>query len=201
MRFIVLLLVVVGAACDSSTGPRYLDTHTSSGSPIVAPIDPRYVPLLPGDTSFWAVKGRSRDVVVRFRSSVPGQTGDRLLEFQLSAGSLLARPDGTPIAVGDSVLIRIHPDSARMQFVFEPSGLTFDAATPPTLRMWCNHAAADLNGDGVVDATDEQLWYEMAIWKREASVDPWSKQLTTRSADGFQLQSAVSSFSGFSVGS
>lgn len=203
MRFLVLLCVIA-AACESATAPHYSDgshTSTSTGSPVIAPIDPAYVPLLPGDTSFWAVKGQALDVVLRFRSTVPGQSGDRLVEFQLAAGSLLTRPDGTPIAAGDSVLISVHPDSARMQFVFQPSGLAFDTAAPAVLRMWCNHAAADLNGDGVVNATDEQLWYEMTIWKREASSDPWSKQVTTRSADGYQLQAAVSGFSGFSVGS
>jgi hypothetical protein len=205
MRFFLILLVAVTAACESSTAPRPYPsgTHGNStdGSPVIAPIDPTYVPLLPGDTSFWAVKGQSLDVVLRFRSTVQGQTGDRLMEFQLSAGSLAARPDGTPIAAGDSVLITVHPDSARMQFVFGPSGLTFDAGSPAVLAMWCNHAAADLNGDGVVNGTDEQLWYEMAIWKRELSTDPWSKQSTTRSADGYRLQATVSGFSGFSVGS
>ena len=206
MRRLLLLLIALSAACETATGPRSTNDptsgDTSSGTPILTPIDTPYVALVPGDTSFWAVKGQTLDVVLRFRSTTAGQAGDQLLELQLSGASLSKRPDGTPIANGDSVLITIRPDTTgKMSFVFEPSGLVFDSTAPALLRMWCNHAAADLNGDGVVNTTDEQLWYQMAVWKRESATDPWSKQSTTRSADGYRLDTQVTGFTGFSVAS
>ncbi len=205
MRSALLLLLAFTAACETATGPasRYgtKSGDTNTGSPLLTPIDTPYIALMPGDTGFYAVKGRSYDVVLRF-GSASGTPGDKVLEFQLSAASLLKRPDGTAIANGDSVFIEIVPDTTgKMVFSFYPSGLAFDSTAPALVTMWCNHAAADLNGDGVVNALDEQLWYEMAVWKRETSDDPWGKQLTTRSSDGSQLQTLVSGFSSFSVAS
>lgn len=206
MRRLLLLLIVLSAACESATGPNApygkKSGDNSNGTPLLTPIDTPYIALMPRDTSFWAVKGRLQDVVLHFRSTVAGQPGDHVLEFTLSAGSLLRRPDGTAIATGDSVLITINPDTTgKMSFTFQPSGLVFDSTAPALLTLWCNHAAADLNGDGVVNSTDEQLWYEMSIWKRENPTDPWSKQSTTRSSDGYQLQTPVNGFTGFSVAS
>lgn len=205
MRRFLPLLLGLAAACEPLTGPDsgkspYGD-NTGDGSPILAPIDPAYVPLVAGDTSFWAVKGQPLDVVVRFQPVQPGATGDRLIEFQLGAESLLRSPDGVLLQDGDSVRITIHPDGQKMSFDFEPSGLTFDPASPALMRMWCTHAAADLNGDGTVDGTDERLWYQMRIWKRESASDPWSAQETTRSPDGEELEAPVDGFTGFSVAS
>lgn len=202
---LLCLTLALTAACDTATGPRSPHTKTSgdtnTGAPLLTPIDTPYVPRMPGDTTFWAAKGKNYDVILRFRST-SGTPGDKILEFKLANNSLLARPDGSPIANGDSVLIEIRPDTTgKMAFTFYPSGLAFDSTAPAQLTMWCNHAAADLNGDGVVNSVDEQLWYEMAVWKRESPTDPWSKQSTTRSSDGFQLQTPVGGFTGFSVAS
>ncbi len=204
-QLLLLLIALVAPACDLATGPRgpYGKTSgdTNTSSPLLTPIDTPYIALMPADTGFWAVKGQSYDVVLRFRSAT-GTPGDQVLEFQLAGSSLLTRPDGTPIANGDSVFIEIKPDTTgKMAFTFYPSGLAFDSTAPALLTMWCNHAAADLNGDGVVNSLDEQLWYEMAIWKRENPTDPWGKQSTTRSSDGYQLQTPVTGFTGFSVAS
>lgn len=204
-RSILVAAVALLAACDSVTAPGYPtdpgSADNTAGSPVIAPLDAAYVPAIPGDTSFWAVKGQALDVVLRFRSS-NGQPGDQLLEFSLSANSLLEHPDGSPFAAGDSVLITIHPDSTgKMTFEFQPSGLVFDPSAPATLRMWCTHAAADLNGDGVVDSTDEHLWYTMKIWMREHASDPLTALPTTRSQDGEELEAPVGGFTGFSVAS
>ncbi len=205
MRRFLPLLLGLAAACEPLTGPDTgkdpTGNNTGDGSPIIAPIDPAYVPMVPGDTSVWAVKGQALDVVLRFRGSEPGQSGDRLLEFHLSAESLLRTPQGVPLQDGDSVLITIHPDGKKMSFEFEPSGLSFDPSVPALIRMWCTHAADDLNGDGTVDGTDERLWYQMRIWKRESTSDPWSALPTTRSTDGEQFEASVDGFTGFSVAS
>ncbi len=204
-RLVPLLLIVLSAAaCESATGPRKSvvksTTDSTTTSPTLTPIDPTYVPLVPGDTSFWAVKGQGLDVKLRFNTG-SGSTSDQFVEFQLAAGSLLTRPDGTAIAVGDSVQITLRPDTTgKMAVTFEPSGLVFDSTAPALLTLYCYHAAADLNGDGVVNQLDEQLWYQMAVWKQEQG-QPWVKQSTTRSSDGYTLQTLVTGFTGFSVAS
>jgi hypothetical protein len=199
MRRASLLLLVLLAACQDSLSPeneRYPSSSTSGENPIIAPLDTAYVPQVPGDTSVWAVKGQGLTVLLRF-----GGSGDQLLEFKLDPGSLSRRPDGSQIEVGDSVLITIRPHGQLMRFEFEPSGLVFDGKHPALLRMWCTHAAEDLNGDGVVNRTDEQLWYRMKIWKQESPTDPWTSLNTTRSPDGDELEAEVGGFTGFSVAS
>ena len=200
MRPISLLLLVILAACQepmSADGDSYSSNVPPSGeAPLIAPLDSAYALLVPGDTSVWAVKGQELTVVLRY-----GGSGDRLLEFHLDAGSLSQRPDGSAIGVGDSVQITIRPDGELMRFEFEPSGLVFAGASPARLRLWCTHAAEDLNGDGVVDRTDEQLWYRMKIWRQEGPTDPWLQLETTRSTDGNELESEVGGFTGFSVAS
>ncbi len=205
MRRLLPALIALLAACEPLTGPAgqgpggSLDNTT--GGPIVAPLDSAYVPLVPGDTSVWAVKGRALSIVLRFRGTAPGTQGDTLAELVLSAGSLLRRPDGSALADGDSVRITIHPDASLMKFTFGPSGLAFDPEAPAMMHMWCTHAAADLNGDGTVNSTDEQLWYRMKIWERETDTEPWSSLTTTRSPDGLRLEAPVTGFTSFSVAS
>lgn len=199
MRRITILCLVLLAACQESLSPNedgYPNSSTHGETPILAPLDSAYLPLVPGDTSVWAVKGRELSVVLRF-----GGTGDQLLEFRLDPRSLSRRPDGSRIETGDSVLITIRPHDSLMRFEFEPSGLVFDAKYPARLRMWCTHASEDLNSDGVVDRTDEQLWYRMKIWKQESPTDPWTSLRTTRSTDGDQLEAETGGFTGFSVAS
>ncbi len=196
MRRLSFVLAVIVASCQPMLAPENSNQTPSGDSPLVAPLDPAYALLVPGDTTFWVVKGRETDVVMRFRGG-----GDPLLQFHLGANSLARRPDGSVIEPGDSLRITIRPNGEKMEFEFEPSGLVFSSDAAPVLHLWCTHAADDLNGDGVVDRTDEHLWYQMKIWKREAASDPWEVQPTTRSSDGAELETTVPGFTGFSVAS
>src|SRR5688572_27713154 len=85
----------------------------------------------PRGANFWAVKGASRDLVLRY-----SDTGEEFLRFEVGPESLLQRPDGTPIVDGDSVMISVHlPPSREMIFRFSPSGLKFDASNPARLTI------------------------------------------------------------------
>lgn len=110
--------------------------------------------------SFWAVKGDSRMLVLRY-----SDTGQEFLKFQVGPNSLVDR---------DSVLISVAVDEAgRFTFHFSPSGLRFNPNAPALLAL--NHARTsdDVDGDGDVDLIDATRRLGVGVWKRELPVTPW----------------------------
>ncbi len=201
-RWIVLLAALALAACDSATGPAHpaaapgREALGSNLLSIVARYDTAFAPLVPAETSFVAVQGQPADFLVRFQ----GQ-GDPVLEFQLSSSSLLAYPNGLPIGPGQSVKITISKDlQGRILFYFSPSGLTFNPLSPAQLTIWYNHANPDVNGDGVVNATDALLESEFGLYKQELLTDPWLSIPSLNLTGSQAIQASVFGFTGFSVG-
>ncbi len=199
-RWIIVRAALALAACDSATGPaRPRASADLSGSKVLsifARYDTTFAPLVPAETSFVAVQGQPVDFVERFQ----GQ-GDPVLEFKLSSSSLLAYPNGMPIAPGDTVRITISKDpQGRILFYFSPSGLTFNPLSPASLTIWYTHANPDVNGDGVVNATDALLASEFGIYEQELLTDPWLSIPSLNLTGGQTVQAWVLGFTGFSVG-
>ena len=125
--------------------------------------------------SFWAVRGETREVRLMYRAR-PGATDSvEFARFRVEDRSLVNRPDGTPIAQGDSVLITLQVvDTLQLITEFSPQGLAFSSSRPA--RLWLKFAEADpdLNGDGVVNADDTALLLALKIWRQEHPGDPWS---------------------------
>jgi hypothetical protein len=150
----LLLASLAGAtvSCSDSSGPNSGGrppaelniVHVSSTStPLYNPVD-----------SFYAVHGLDREVQIFFQDDVGGP-GEEYLRLRVDAPTLLALPDGTPIAVGDSVLIHVRVvDPAQMLFEFQPTGLKFNPAAPARLKIHYDHADGDLNDDGVVGRSE-----------------------------------------------
>ncbi len=199
-RWIVILAALALAACDSATGPvRPTASPSLSGSQLLslfARYDTTFGPLVPAETSFVAVQGQPVDFVERLEGP-----GDPVLELKLSSSSLLAYPNGLPITAGDTVRITISKDpQGRILFYFSPSGLTFNPLSPASLTIWYTHANPDVNGDGVVNATDALLESEFGIFKQELLTDPWLSIPSINLTSTQSVQAAVLGFTGFSVG-
>lgn len=117
--------------------------------------------------SFWAKKGVDSEVKIYFQDAVGGQ-GEEYLRLRIDDISLQALPNGTPIAVGDSVLITIRvADPTQILFEFEPTGLTFNPQKPAELDIKYQQADDDFNEDGVVDQEDEDIEDTLSIWRQE----------------------------------
>jgi hypothetical protein len=172
-NLIVLALLATAAGCSDSSAPGN-DNQPSTELSVVQ-LDTGSPPLFNPESSFYAVQGQDREVRISFQDAA-GAEGEEFFRLRVRPGSLQARPDGTPIAQGDSVLITVHVvDPAKILFELEPAGLTFNAAEPAELKIHYNHADHDFNDDGTVDLSDEQIKSRLAIWKQESLNDPFVK--------------------------
>ncbi len=117
-------------------------------------------PLQTLSTSFWAVQGEDRRVTIDYDlDPVTAEACDcgTFVRLRIRKESLVNRPDGTPIAEGDSILITVTVDPQDFLATLEPTGLQFDPDDQPQLKFWYGRADLDLNGDGVVDAQDREI--------------------------------------------
>jgi hypothetical protein len=81
---------------------------------------------------------------------------------------------------------------------FQPSGVRFSKSSPAQLAIWYQDANPDLNGDGVVNATDAALTQQLAIWS-QSTTDAW-KQLSSKNDTTQQyVASKIYHFSEYAV--
>jgi len=191
IRPLATLAIAALAACGSdSTSPTQIQKPTSdlhfirlsSGAP----------PLETTIVSFYAVKGQDREVRVQLRD------GSDFLRFRVFSNSLDTRPDGSTIAPGDSILITITiPDPTTFAADFQPAGLKF--ASPARLQFEFADCDKDLNGDGVVTATDSALILQLSTWRQETASAPWVKINSTVETNINEVQADISGFSGYAL--
>ncbi len=189
-----------------------------SGSPVDPP-----APLTPtvGDTSllvnslapaadapaianpvvqFWAVAGDSREAFMYYRSR-PGRTDSvDFIRFRVPGDALLTRPNGTPFAPGDSILITITlVDPARLLVRFEPSGLRFSLSHPADLKFSFLETDEDRDEDGDVDSEDQLILDYLDIWRRETPSAPWIRQTSSILAGSDEIETDVFGFTDYII--
>jgi len=126
--------------------------------------------------SFWAKKGENRQIQIWFQPAAGHTDSTMFLEFKVDAQSLFRRPDGTLIADGDSVLIHVTvSDPVHLIVSFQPSGLRFSFSKPARLKYEFLEADEDLNGDGLVNATDTTLKSQLRLWQQETTGGNWQQ--------------------------
>lgn len=150
--------------------------------------------------SFWAVRGEDRELEMTYQEpDDSGDERDEFLEFRVRPESLLRRPDGTPFAEGDSVLITVSVDpGGRFVFDFQPAGLQFDPSEPAELEIDFNLADRDLNDDGVEDQEDELIRAQLSIWRQDSPGSVWERLESLRIRED-ELRADLSGFSGFAT--
>ena len=190
-RLFGALLLLFAAGCGDDTDPD-ARTEDELGALSIRPGAP---PLERIDTSFYAVKGRQREVALYFTDGAGGR-GTIFFLLRMFAGSLAARPDGSPIAAGDSVLITVRVvDPSRVLFDVQPSGLAFDPLEPPLMLLHYNEVDHDLDRDGDVDEADLDIERRLAIWRQEM---PGGVFRRLESTVDLQLDGVGTSLTGFS---
>jgi hypothetical protein len=147
--------------------------------------------------SFWAVKGRAHTLRIDYVS--PDQTTP-FLQLAVPAGALESRPDGSPIAEGDSVLITVTVDSSLVRVRFEPTGLVFNATSPLALDIYYGGASQDLDGDGDVDDVDRAIREQrLGVWWQELEGTPWLLLPASHDPSAAHMAVSLFHFSGYAV--
>lgn len=151
--------------------------------------------------SFWAVSGRSTELLMRYAPTEPGGEGEKFLRFRVDDESLLRRPDGSVFFAGDSVLITVRlDDSDRFILHFEPSGLVFNPLEPARLEISYLRGDRDIDRDGDRDDNDLRLEQRLRVWRQEGAGLPWLPLVSFR-IDDDEIEGRVRSFTGFAMAS
>ncbi len=111
----------------------------------------------------------------------------------------MAGPGGVPLARGDSVRITLTIDTVSFKVDFQPSGVLFSNSSPAQLAIWYQDANPDLNGDGIVDATDQALKDQLAIWYRGSKAGPWKQVWSKNDSSQEVVTAALYHFSQYAV--
>jgi hypothetical protein len=157
-----------------------------------------YPQLATREVSFWAVKGKAGGADLWYHARAGASDSAKFVEFRVDANALDRRPDGTAIAMGDSVQITLTAtDAAHMRIAFQPSGLHFTAGSLPTLKIFWVACGDDVNYDGTVDAADDAIISQFGIWRQETDGAPWF-QLPSVVVKGYKETDAqLEGFSGY----
>ncbi|MFL5579200.1 MAG: hypothetical protein ACJ8AO_02420 [Gemmatimonadaceae bacterium] len=193
-------LAAAAASCgDGSTPPAEVLPTEDLGFLVTLPD----APALESTTlSFWATKGQEEEVAIRYlpRLGSGDAEGEDFLRFRLEAESLRRRPDGSAIAVGDSVLITIAVvDPVHLIASFQPSGLQFDPDRPARLRFRFAETDDDRDEDGDVDAEDDAIRSELAIWRQEQLGQPWVRLSSRLEVGVDEVEARLTGFTNYAV--
>jgi hypothetical protein len=197
--FTCLALLGGLGACSSSSPTSPGDGSKPPASLTVVRLAATSPPLFNSPDSFYAVKGVDRELHIDFQDPAGGP-GEEFFRLRVRQGSLLSRPDGTPFAVGDSVLITVRiVDPSKILFELEPSGLSFDPAEPAELKIHYNHADHDFNEDGVVNAFDSTIKTKLAIWRQELLTDPFIRLGSVNVEDLEEINADILGFTRYAI--
>jgi hypothetical protein len=204
-----LALAWFAAGCADATGPHpavmqaplaqitsesgsLTDVHILDQAP-TAPTLQTY------QVSFWARHDRESTVAVDYRPVAGQSVGQPFLRFRIPKFGLKYGPDGRRLWGTDSVLITLTIDSLKLSVDFQPSGVVFSDVLSAGLVMWYVNANPDLNGDGVVNSTDQMLEQQLALSEEPTKVSGWFKTATRNDTTQKFVATDVYHFSQYAV--
>jgi len=157
-------------------------------------------PLATTRVSFYAVRGQERQALIMYRAQPGAADSSEFVRFVVPAGSLVERPDGSPIALGDSLRITLTVvDTLRLIVDFQPSGLRFATNHPARLRFSYGETDDDLDDDGEVGPDDEAIEATFAIWRQETAGEPYRKIPSTALTVAEQVVAEIGGFTRYAV--
>ena len=193
------LAVFAALSCSDATAPDGVNERASTDLRLLA-APYGTPPLVTTSTSFYAVKGKVSGVDIWYRPRAGRTDSTKFLEFRLGTASLDKRPNGTAIALGDSVLITLNvSDPIRFIIELQPSGLRFASSDQPRLKISFAACGDDLNYDGKVDAADLVLLSALSVWRQEAPFQSWFKMSSTVSASVKEVDTQLGGFTGYAL--
>lgn len=196
------IAALVSVACGQDgtpTDPFGPGEEPASSLNIVAAA-PDAAPVEEPSVSFWAFEDRRSEGRIRLADQ-PGQgRGHEYLRLTIPQGALLARPDGSPFAQRDSVLITVRvADPARILFQMEPAGLRFDPAHMAELRIRYDIAGGDLDRNGRHDTDDEEIEAHLGIWRQATENSPFVRLESIATFGNHEVRASLPGFSRYAI--
>jgi len=155
---------------------------------------------------FWAVRGQHRYVQINYRTTLENTfslSADTKIEspfLRLDVDEPVLRPDGSAIAVGDSVFVTVYVDPTDMVVYLLPHGLQFGNTEFNTLQIWYDGAGPDLNTDGLVNTADVYIEQELlGLWYQATLGAPWTLLESEQSHSEDWFWTGLWHFSGYAV--
>jgi hypothetical protein len=185
-------------SCTDSTAPAP-ETRAATDLRLLAV--PYSAPLLvTTQVRFYAVKGKTAAVDIWYHAAPGAIDSLKFLELRMGVASLDRRPDGSTIAVGDSVLITLNVTDPRHFIIeFQPTGLMFSSSDQPTLKLIWAACGNDLNYDGVVDAKDAAIAQALSFWRQEAPFQLWYKVPSVVVLTAKEVNTQLGGFTGYAI--
>jgi hypothetical protein len=151
------------------------------------------VSLTQYQATFWAKRGTSRSVQINYAAG-----GGTSPFMKLTISDPRYVPGRGSLSWGDSVLVTATVDPNALTLSLEPHQLEF--GTPAQLQLWYGGAGGDLNGDGVVDASDSYIETQLlGMWYSADPTSPWSTIPATQSLSEKSFTSLLDHFSRYAV--
>lgn len=199
LRALIAVAALATAACGDDDGSRPKLIPSSSLAVIVQ--DDQAPPLEAVVKSFYAVRGQDREVRLYYALRSGETEQEEFLRLRVRDGSLLALPNGTPIAFGDSVLITVRvPDPSKFLVELEPSGLRFSLSEPAELKWKLGESddSYDSDDDGIrVD--DLPLLADFGVWRQETASAPWARLISRTEVELDEIEVHLVGFSNYAV--
>jgi len=203
---LAILLACQGGTPTDASAPIDVSAPASTGNP-PAVVDsirflhaPASAPALEADSvAFWAVQGEERQVELHY---VPtsGNSSTRFLRFRVRKQTQMRRPDGTVLADGDSIRIRITVvDASRLLTKFEPAGLRFEGGGSARLQLSYAEVGDDLDGDGLVSGNDSTVTQSLSIFRREHDTAPWFRVTSVHDLAIDELEAVITGFTNYVI--
>lgn len=195
-RLLYVLTAVLPLACADNVAPNGRDDTALNivRQALNAP------PLLATRDSFWAKVGTDRSLRLYYAGSVPGDTGEEFLRFEVPGDGLGLRPNGTAFGPGDSIRITITVvDPTRFLFSFEPAGLRFNPQHPGRLKVRYINSEHDFDDDGGEDEDDEDIEGQLDLWYRQTPAAQWFRTGSVKFEDLEEASTNILSFSQYAL--
>ena len=193
----VAAVLLAATACSDSTTPG--DNTRPPEDLNVARLASTSPPLFNPEASLYFKKGQDDELQIFFQDGLGGP-GEEFLRLRVRDESLLSRPDGTPFAAGDSVLITVRVvDVTKILFEMEPSGLSFNPALPAELKIHYSHADHDFNEDGGTNAEDDQIKSQLGIWRQATLTDPFIRLGSVNVEGTEEINADILGFSRYAI--
>jgi hypothetical protein len=148
----------------------------------------------------WVKRGVDKEIRLHYRPRLGVADSTEFLRLRFDDHTLLARRDGSRIAMGDSVLVTLTvPDPTKFLVNLEPTGLRFNPDEPAELRWKLADSDDDLDDDDDVDPADVALYSSLAVWRQETVGQPWAKLVSRLTVESDQIEAELVGFSNYVV--